>query len=53
MAMEKGADVFIVSKDPESMKSGAGLCDLILNTVSAAHQAMDYVPLLNYNGNLI
>ena len=37
LAMSKGADVFVVSTDPESMKEGMGLCDLILNTVSAEH----------------
>jgi len=37
MAMEKGADLFCVSKDEESMKKHAKSCDLILNTVSAPH----------------
>ena len=52
MAMSKGADEFVVSKDPESMKSGAGKCDLILNTVSAEHQVAHYVSLLRYNGTI-
>ena len=37
IAMEKGADAFVVSKDPESMKSETGNLDLILNTVAAPH----------------
>ena len=31
---EIGADNFVVSTDPESMKAAAGSLDLILNTVS-------------------
>ena len=46
MAKEKGADAFIVSKDPESMKAEAAKLDLILNTVSAAHECSEYLPLL-------
>jgi uncharacterized zinc-type alcohol dehydrogenase-like protein len=37
MAKEKGADVFVVSKDPESMKTETANIDLLLNTVSAPH----------------
>ena len=33
-AREIGADNFVVSTDPESMKKAAGSLDLILNTVS-------------------
>ena len=36
--MKIGAKNFIVSKDEEQMKGGAGSLDLILNTVSANHQ---------------
>ena len=46
IAKEKGADLFVVSTDPESMKTHSNKCDLILNTVSADHQAMTYIPLL-------
>lgn len=53
MAMEKGAEVFVVSTDPESMKAGAGLCDLISNTVSAEHEVSTYTPLLRYNGVIV
>jgi len=37
LSKEKGADVFVNSKCPESMAANAGTCDLILNTVSAEH----------------
>ena len=53
MCMTKGADIFVDSKDPESMKAGANTCDIILNTVSAEHEVMSYVPLLNYNGVIV
>jgi len=35
------------------MKEGAGLCDLILNTVSAEHQVSTYTPLLHYSGTIV
>ena len=39
VAMKIGAKNFIVSKDEEQMKAAARSLDLILNTVSANHQA--------------
>jgi len=53
MAKEKGADDFVVSKDPESMKAHTSTMDLILNTVSASHQASTYIPLLGVDGTLV
>jgi len=53
MAKEKGADAFVNSKDPESMKSESGKIDLILNTISAAHQLGDYLPLLRNDGTIV
>lgn len=53
MATEKGADIFVVSTDPDSMAAGKGTCDLILNTVSAAHEVSNYLSLLNYNGTIV
>ena len=41
-----GADNFVVSKDPDSMKRAARTLDLIINTVSAAHDVNTYFPLL-------
>lgn len=46
MAKEKGADTFVVSKDPESIKANAYSCDVILDTVSAEHDVNTYMPLL-------
>ena len=45
-AREIGADNFLVSTNPESMKKSAGSLDLILNTVSANHDINTYLPLL-------
>lgn len=53
MAREKGATHFCVSNDPESMKAHAGMCDLILNTVSAEHDLNTYLPLLDMEGVLV
>jgi len=53
IAKEKGADIFVVSSDPESVKANAGSCDLILNTVSANHDLNSYLPLVATNGTLV
>jgi len=53
MAREKGADAFVVSSDPDSIKPETGKIDLILNTVSAAHQLGTYFPLLRTDGTLV
>jgi uncharacterized zinc-type alcohol dehydrogenase-like protein len=45
-AMEIGADEFVVSKDPESLKTIEKSLDLILNTVSANHDINLYLNLL-------
>jgi len=46
LAREKGADEFVVSKDPESIKKHAMSCDIILNTVAVPHDINVYMPLL-------
>ena len=53
LAKEKGATHFCVSKDPESIKAHAGLCDLILNTVGADHDVNTYFPLLNKSATIV
>lgn len=53
MAKEIGADHFVVSTDPESMKARAKSLDLILNTVAANHQAMTYHSLLARDGMIV
>ena len=46
MAKEKGADHYIASSDPESVKNAPMKCDLILNTVGVTHDLNAYMPLL-------
>ena len=53
VAMEIGADNFIVSTDADSMTSGADSMDLILNTVGAKHELSHYLPLLRRDGTLV
>jgi uncharacterized zinc-type alcohol dehydrogenase-like protein len=48
-----GADDFIVSSDEEQMKAGAGSIDMIIDTVSAAHQLSTYMPLLAAHGKIV
>ena len=54
LSREIGAENFVVSTDPESMKKAAGSLDLILNTVS--HQGFllaDSIALINNQGFLL
>ena len=53
MALQKGADEFVVSTDPASIDAHKATCNLVLNTVSANHQVSTYLPLLHYNGTLV
>jgi len=53
LALQKGADEFVVSTDPASVESQKSTCNLILNTVSAAHEVAAYLPLLRYNGTIV
>lgn len=53
LALSKGADAFVASSDAESMAAEAGKCNLILNTVAAAHQLAHYLSLLKTNGVLV
>lgn len=53
IAKQKGADVLVASSDPESIKSEAGSCDIILNTVSAVHDVNVYIPLMNKSGVIV
>jgi len=52
-AREIGADNFVISTDAASMAAAAKSVDLILNTVSADHQADHYLPLLANKGTLV
>ena len=53
MAIQRGADHFICSSDKEQMEKNKMSIDLILNTIPAAHQVMDYMNLLNFNGTIV
>ena len=50
MALQKGANSFVVSTDPDSIKALTHKCDIILNTVSVPHDLNVYLQLLDYNG---
>jgi uncharacterized zinc-type alcohol dehydrogenase-like protein len=52
-ARELGADNFVVSSDPESMAAAKGSLNLILNTISGAHQVSLYFPLMKRNGTVV
>ncbi|TRY79848.1 hypothetical protein TCAL_08838 [Tigriopus californicus] len=52
-AREIGADHFVVSTDPDAMKKAAKSLDIILDTAAVDHQAIDYFPLLDANGQLV
>ncbi len=52
-AKKIGATNFVVSTNEESMKAATASLDLILNTVSANHNCMMYIPLLRTNGVLV
>mmetsp|Transcript_25681 Transcript_25681/g.64594 ORF Transcript_25681/g.64594 Transcript_25681/m.64594 type:complete len:374 (-) Transcript_25681:251-1372(-) len=49
----KGADTFLVSTDEDAMKAAAGSLDIILDTVSAAHDINSLVSLLDFDGQLV
>jgi uncharacterized zinc-type alcohol dehydrogenase-like protein len=48
-----GADEVVVSRDPEAMKAQTGKLDLIINTVTVAHDLDAYVSLLRRDGTMV
>jgi uncharacterized zinc-type alcohol dehydrogenase-like protein len=52
-ALELGADEFVISKDPDSLKTVEKSLDLILNTVSADHDVTTYLQLLARKGHTL
>ncbi|MEZ0326495.1 MAG: NAD(P)-dependent alcohol dehydrogenase [Fimbriimonas sp.] len=52
-AMALGADDFIATNDPEVFNTHAGQFELILNTVSAAHDLHGYLGLLKRDGRMV
>jgi uncharacterized zinc-type alcohol dehydrogenase-like protein len=53
LAKEKGADHYVASNDPESVKNVPVKCNLILNTVGVKHDLNAYMPLLAQDGTLV
>lgn len=53
MALEKGATHYVASSDEESVKNCPVKCDLILNTVGAAHDIKTYIPLLAQDATIV
>ncbi|CAF3724184.1 unnamed protein product [Adineta steineri] len=49
-AMKLGAKTFLVSKDDEQMKTAMNSLDLIIDTVSAAHDVGPLINLLKFEG---
>ncbi len=52
-AKKLGAAHFLYSKDKQQLASKAGYFDYIVDTVSAAHNYMDYLSMLNTDGIMI
>jgi len=52
-ALELGAHHFAATRDPETFKTLAGRFDLILDTVSAAHDYNAYLSLLKLDGTMV
>jgi len=52
-ARNLGAHNFVVTREPENMKSLAGQYDFILDTVSAPHDLNIYLNLLRLNGAMV
>lgn len=48
-----GADLFLLSRDPEEMNDSVGTMDGIIDTVSATHPLLPLLGLLKYKGKLI
>ncbi|KAM7487155.1 hypothetical protein LguiB_024639 [Lonicera macranthoides] len=48
-----GADLFLVSSDPEQMKAAEGTMDGVIDTVSAVHPLLPLIGLLKSHGKLV
>ena len=53
LAKKLGADNYVVSTNPDSMKAATKSLDLILSTISAEHEVMPYLGLLKIKGTLV
>jgi uncharacterized zinc-type alcohol dehydrogenase-like protein len=52
-ALALGASDFVVTRDPAAFKTNAGRFDMILDTVSAAHDYGAYLRLLRRDGTMV
>ncbi|KAK4844323.1 hypothetical protein QYF36_018861 [Acer negundo] len=48
-----GADLFLVSRDPDQMQAAVGTMDGIIDTVSAVHPILPLISLLKSQGKLV
>ena len=53
LAKKLGADNYVISTNPDSMKEATKTLDLILSTISAPHEVMPYLNLLKIKGTLV
>ena len=53
LAKKMGADHFVISKQPESMKTAKNSLDILLDTVGADHDIMTYFELMKKKGTLV
>src|SRR5262249_24938728 len=52
-AMRFGAKHFLISRNKDAMAAAAGSFNLILNTISAAHELNDHLALLAVDGTMV
>lgn len=52
-ALSIGADAYIAASDPEQLAKASKSLDLILDTISANHPVMTYLPLLDVSGTVV
>jgi len=52
-ALRLGANHFLVTRNKEAIASAAGGFDLIINTVSAAHELREHINLLAVDGTMV
>ena len=53
LAKKMGADHFVISKQPESMKTAKNSLDILLDTVGADHDIMTYFELMKKKGTVV
>ena len=53
MGLDIGAHKVVVTSDTEKMKEAAKSLDLIINTVPVKHDINNYIPLLDFKGEMV